>query len=326
MNTELKDFIKVESNKMKDLVSTIAQKAGMPEEKAEFLAELLVKNDLRGVFSHGSRQIAAYARIMRDGKINPNPQVHTVNETSATIVVDGDGGLGYFAAYRGAEEIISRCRENGIAAAVTRNHGHIGAAGIYARLLAEQGLISYVTSGHQLSLKPEDSIMRAAGGSPMSFAVPSGEEFPMVLDFGTMHDLYAGSPHVSELFELAPGLVFRSMGLGFMCQALGGFLAGIPFADDRTKHQYIGADQGALIIALDISKFMSPDNFKSEMDAYMRMTSKMQPMPGYEKATLPGVLESLHELDWSVTGIPVDPNHKAILSEVASEFGLELPF
>ncbi len=54
--------------------------------------------------------------------------------------------------------------------------------------------------------------MRAAGGSPMAFAVPAGETVPMVLDFGTMHDLYADSPHVPELFSLAPGWSFAAWG------------------------------------------------------------------------------------------------------------------
>jgi LDH2 family malate/lactate/ureidoglycolate dehydrogenase len=326
MNIDRVEFVKVDKGKMKSFVSTLAQHSGMPEEKAKFLAELLVKNDLRGVFSHGSKQIATYARIMRDGLINPDPLMSTANESSATIVIDGDGGLGYFAAYRGAEEIIGRCRNIGIAAAVTRNHGHIGAAGIYSRILAENGLIGYVTSGHQLSLRPEDSIMRAAGGSPMSFAVPGGEEVPMVLDFGAMHDLYETSPHVSELFKLAPGLVFRSMGLGFMCQALGGFLAGVPVEEERFKRRYQGANQGSLIIAVDPGRFIDMGDLKNEMDTYMKLAREMQPMPGYEKASLPGVLESEREADWGISGIPVDENHMAILSDVAAEFGVELPF
>ncbi|MFK7692683.1 Ldh family oxidoreductase [Paenibacillus sp. HJGM_3] len=326
MNVDRREFVKVDKGKMKSLVSTLAQKAGMPEEKADFLAGLLVTNDLRGVFSHGSRQIATYARIMRDGMINPDPQIRMANESSATITIDGAGGLGYFAAYRAAEELIDRCRQFGIAAAVTRNHGHIGAAGIYSRILAEYGLIGYVTSGHQLALRPEDSIMQAAGGSPMSFAIPGGEEVPMVLDFGTMHDLYASSPHVPELFRLAPGLVFRSMGLGFMCQALGGFLAGVPAEEERAERRYPGANQGSLIIALDPGCFIDRDVFKKEMDTYMRLTREMQPMPGYEKASLPGVLEAEREADWGVTGIPVDENHRAVLSKAAVEFGVELPF
>ena len=326
MNLVDKDFIKVPADVMKSFVASIAQEAGMPPEKAEFLADLLVKNDLRGVFSHGTQQIATYAVIMRDHLINPNPRIFTVKETPTTIIVDGDGGLGYFAAYKGAEAIIKKCRANGLAAAVTRNHGHIGAAGIYARLLAENDLIGYVTSGHQLNLSPDQSIMRAAGGSPMSFSVPSGQEAPMILDFGTMHDLYADSPHVPELFNLAPGLVFRSMGLGFMCQALGGFLAGVPLDEQEASRAYPGAHQGSLIIALDVNAFIPLADFKKEMDAYMRMTSQMQPMPGYDQATLPGVLEAAREQDWSATGIPVDSRHKAVLAQAAAEFELSLPF
>ncbi|MFC4808051.1 Ldh family oxidoreductase [Paenibacillus sp. GCM10023250] len=326
MNTDRTEATKVDKDKLERFVRTLAQKAGMPEEKAAFLAEQLVKNDLRGTFSHGTVQIATYARIMRDGLINPDPQCRIATESPATIMIDGDGGLGYFAAYKGAEELIDRCWKTGIAAAVTRNHGHIGAAGIYARLLAEHDLIGYVTSGHQLTLRPEDSIMRAAGGSPMSFAVPGGEKPPMVLDFGAMHDLYEDSPHVSKLFELAPGLVFRSMGLGFMCQALGGFLAGVPVEEERAERRYQGANQGSLIIALDPGRFIDTGALKQEMDTYMKLTSAMRPMPGYERATLPGVLESEREADFGITGIPVDEHHKAVLSEAAAEFGVELPF
>ena len=88
-------------------------------------------------------------------------------------------------------------------------------------MLAEHDLIGYVTSGHQLDLNAEQSIMQAAGGSPMSFAVPAGDAPAMVLDFGAMHDLYDDSPHRADVIRQTPGLVFRSMGLGFMCQALG---------------------------------------------------------------------------------------------------------
>ena len=326
MNILESGYINVKADVLKNFVATIAREAGMPRGKADFLADLLVKNDLRGVFSHGTRQIAAYAVLMRDRLINPDPLVRLVNESAATVLIDGDGGLGYFAAYRGAEAIIEKCRSQGIAAAVTRNHGHIGAAGIYSRLLAESDLIGYVTSGHQLYLSPEQSIMQAAGGSPMSFAVPSGQACPMVLDFGTMHDLYAESPHVPELFRVAPGLVFRSMGLGFMCQALGGFLAGVPLDENEVTRLYKGAGQGSLIIALDVNRFMPLADFKLQMDAYMSITSQMKPMPGYDRATLPGVLEAEREHDWLESGVPVTESHRAELTKAAAAFALSAPF
>lgn len=326
MNYDAKEFILVDPVKMQDFVLTLALKAGMPDGKALFLADLLVKNDLRGVYSHGTQRMITYARDMRDGLLNTDPQIRIKKEAASTIVVDGDGGLGYYPAYHAVEELIERARQNGIAAAVTGNHGHIGAAGIYSRLLAENNLIGYVTSGHQLELKPEDSIMFAAGGSPMSFAVPSGEERPMVLDFGAVHGVYTESPHFAELFSMAPGVVFRSMGLGFMCQALGGFLAGVPLEESRRTNKYKGANQGALIIAIDINRFIPLEQFQREMDAYVKATGAMQPMPGYERATLPGILEAERERERSLSGIQVSPEHQENLAEAAGEFGIAPPF
>jgi LDH2 family malate/lactate/ureidoglycolate dehydrogenase len=260
---------------------------------------------------------------MRDGKINPNPDVRAIKDSPSTLLVDGDGGLGYFAAYWAAERLAERCRAQGIVAAVTRNHGHIGAAGIYSRLLAGHNLIAYVTSGHQLHWQPDQSIMRAAGGSPMSFAVPSGSGPAMVLDFGTMHDLYQSSPHVDELVGKVPGIVLRSMGLGFMCQALGGFLAGVKVDEDAVQRAFSGAYQGALIIAIDVDKFLPLADFLGEMDEFGRRTAEMNPLPGFDRATLPGALEAERERDWIVEGIPVSERHRDILTKIAVELGVE---
>src|SRR5262249_28104386 len=155
----------------------------------------------------------AYVGHFREGRLNPAPEVRVVDETPATLIVDGDGGLGYFPARRAATLLGPKALEMGIAAALTRNHGHIGAARLYSRIPLAHELFCYVTSGHQLELRPGQTILAAAGGSPMSFALPTGEEPPFVLDFGAMHDLYPSSPHVQEIIQLAPGTVFRSLGL-----------------------------------------------------------------------------------------------------------------
>lgn len=311
---------------MTDFVVALACRAGMPEDKGRFLAGLLVDNDLRGVFSHGSRQIATYARLMRDGKLNPDPHVRLVRDDDATLLVDGDGGLGYFASYRAAEEVVSRAKRYGIASAVTRHHGHFGAAGIYSRILASAGLIAYVTSGHQLELAPGRSILEAPGGSPMSFAVPAGDAPAMVLDFGAMHDLYPGSPHVPGLMANTPGLVFRSLGLGYMCQALGGFLAGVPLEEERAVKSHPGANQGSLLVAIDVSRFLPPEQFEREVRAYSEMVTQMEPLPGQSRSLVPGALEAEREKEWRNSGIPVGDEHKRTLAEAAREFGLSLPF
>jgi L-2-hydroxycarboxylate dehydrogenase (NAD+) len=326
VNLAPETYVCVSHEAMRAFVTEAGQVAGLPQDKAELLAELLVANDLRGVFSHGTRQIATYARLMRDGRLNAQPHVQTVRETVMSLLVDGDGGLGYFPAYEGTQALIEKALAQGIAVLLTRNHGHFGAAGLYSRLTLPHDLLCFVTSGHQLSLAPGQPVYAAAGGSPMSFSAPAGTEDPLVLDFGAMHDLYSSSPHRDEIARLAPGLVFRSIGMGAICQAWGGLLAGVPIDVRRAAQAYPGANQGSLVIAFRIDLFLPPEQFKREMDQYVRQVRALQPLEGFDEAYLPGGVEAARERAYREEGIPVGPEHQERLQELADELGLKAPW
>ena len=325
MNTPPDDAVRIPAERLRSFTSAVLVAAGMDPGQATVLAGLLTDNDLRGVFSHGTRQVATYARDMRAGRLNPRPEVQLAQEGPATLVVDGDGGLGYFPAHRAAHELIERVAAVGVAVAVTRNHGHIGAAGLYGRILAGAGLIGYVTSGHQMNLTPGAPFARAAGGSPHSFAVPAGSEPSFVLDFGAMHDLYDGEPHAPELFRLAPGLVFRSVGLGAVCQSLGGFLAGVPADPARAHRRFPGANQGGFLLAVDIERFLPRERFLAEMDEYIRRVRALAPMPGFDAAALPGEPEWRRERAWAREGVPVGKDHLGARRGIGQELGVAAP-
>src|SRR5207249_7729011 len=184
MNVPPADAPHIPSPALRAFIAALFEAVEMPRENAALLAELLVLNDLRGVVSHGTRQVPAYVDHFRSGRLNPRAQPRVESETTVTLTVSGDGGLGYFSAHLAAQRVVAKASEHGLAAAVTRDHGHIGAAGLYARAGLSQNLIMYVTSGHQLQLEPGMPLMAAAGGSPMAFAIPAGDQPPLVLDFG----------------------------------------------------------------------------------------------------------------------------------------------
>lgn len=326
MNVPPKDAIRVPADSMRVLVATLLERVGVTEEDRSLLADLLVRNDLRGVFSHGSRQVATYARDIRDGKLNPQPKPSVVSESPVLLHLDGDGGLGYFASYRLAQSLAKKARSMGVAVGVTRNHGHFGAAGIYSRMAVAADLFGYVTSGHQLLLEPGQSILTAAGGSPHSFGVPAGQASPLVLDFGAIHDVGAGDPHADEIYALAPALVFRHLGLGAVCQSIGGFLGGVPARSERANRRWSGANQGAFMVFVDIHRFLPLEDFQREMDDYIAQIATLRPLPGYEQALLPGAIEAQREQVYAVEGIPVGPPHRLALSAVALELGVAVPW
>jgi L-2-hydroxycarboxylate dehydrogenase (NAD+) len=326
MNVPPSTYISVPHGALQAFIVQMGKTVGLPEDKADLLAELLVANDLRGVFSHGTTQMATYARLLRDGVLNNQPDVRIVKETPVSVLVDGDGGLGYFASHRATLSLIEKAKAQGIAVALTRNHGHFGAAGLYSRMTLPHDLLCFVTSGHQLHLKAGQPLLSAAGGSPMSFSSPAGEEESLVLDFGAIHDLYESSPHREEIIRLAPGSVFRAIGMGAICQSWGGFLAGVPLDTERAQRTFAGANQGSLVMAFRIDLFLDPQQFKAEMDAYVRRVKTLQPLAGFRESFLPGGVEAVRARKFRTEGIPVGPEHQARLEQIAQELGMQPPW
>ena len=325
MNRPPAEYILLPADALRSFVTQVFMQVTMPADQAAFLADLLVTNDLRGVFSHGTQQTPRYVAQFRQGELTPTSETTTLSETPATLVLDGGGGLGYFPCHQAATRLIAKAQAVGIAVATTRNHGHFGAAGIYARIPLSHDLFCYVTSGHQLSLHPGEFVMGAAGGSPMAFGIPTGSEPPFVLDFGAIHDMYVGPEAMKPILELVPSTVLRSFGLGCACQALGGLLCGVPLDAERAQRARPGANQGSFMIAVDINKLFPLDQFKQEMDEYARQVRQMMPFPGIQQAVLPGATEWEQEQRNAQTGIPISPHHAEALRKLSAECSVVAP-
>ena len=315
--------IRVSANGMRAFIAALFRKVGAPERHAEHMAVTLVANDLRCVFSHGTQQAAAYIREMRGGHTNPSPTVTIVSESSVTAVLDGDGGLGYFAAHRGTEMAIEKALDVGVATVTTRNHFHFGAAGNYSRMALPHDCIGMAISSHRYRPNPDATVMSASGGSPMSIAIPAGEQPPLVLDMSAVL-----MPREDDLMIKFPNTFFKSLGLGSVFQALGGILAGI--YNDGFQYPGTGEGaaphQGAFIAVFDIKRFIGVAGFKTEMDRYLREARSTRPLPGEDQAELAGGMEWAWEKENRIVGIPVSPEHYQVLETVAEEIDVEAPF
>ena len=308
---------------MQDFITSLFRQVHAPAPHATHMAEVLVANDLRCVFSHGTRQAAGYVRQMRDGYTNPSPEVTVVSESSATAVLDGDGGLGYFPAHRGTEMAVAKALEVGVATVTTRNHFHFGAAGNYSRIALPHDCIGMAISSHRYRPDPDASVMSASGGSPMSIAVPAGDEPPLVLDMSA-----SLLPGREDLMEQFPNTFFKALGLGAVFQAMGGIFAGIYNHEYRYPGTAEGAapQQGAFIAVFDIKRFMDLASFKKEMDRYIRDARRTRPLPGAVRAELAGGMEWIWEQENRTRGIAVSRKHQQVLEAVAAEIAVASPF
>ena len=67
--------------------------AGTREADAAQIARCLVDVDLRGVKSHGTRQLPGYIQLLLANGINPVPEIRTLRESDSSIRLDGGASL-----------------------------------------------------------------------------------------------------------------------------------------------------------------------------------------------------------------------------------------
>ncbi len=309
--------IRIPYDDLRQLVALIFEKVGMSAEDAGLLATILARNNQRCIYSHGTGQIPHYLERIRVGAVNPAPEVTVVTEAPSALVLDGDGGLGYFPCYRGTERIIEKAKATGVAALTTSNHHHFGSAGNYTRLAVEHDCIGISMSGHRTFLKPESPIANVVDSSPLSMAIPAGEQPPVVMDMG------GGLMRFDEdLYAQLPKSIFKAMALSAAVRSLGAVFPGV-YSEDRASSEW-ESNQGAFIVVVDVAHFMSVNELKREMDRFVGSAREMQALPGMASAELAGGNEWHWECEYWERGIPMGDDQCEMLVEEAGALGVAM--
>jgi len=158
----------------------------MSEPHAETTAEMMVETDLRGVDSHGISMLPTYDREFRSGRLNVRPEFTTVREGPATALIDADASLGHPVSVQAMNLAVDKCHATGVAVVSVFNSHHFGAAGCYARIAAERGVIGMVTSATRgVTMVPTFAAEPVMGTNPLAFAAPARRNPPFQLDMAT---------------------------------------------------------------------------------------------------------------------------------------------
>ncbi len=300
---------------------------GVPAEDATLIARCLVDVDLRGVRSHGTRQLRRYIPEFRDGQVNRTPNITVLRETDNSLRLDGDGGAGYLVATRATDGACTKAKQVGLALASSRNHGHVGSAGIYGRRVLSHGLIGWCVAGAADWLLTEDPAATVWDGMkapPMCFVVPADEGGPpLVLD---MNANQFGAAAQAEA-AIAAGFgksVFGSLGMRFISTLLGGILAGSA-GTEEPERVYAGATRGFFLVVIDPALIGDADVFRAQVRRIVDESLTLKPLAGAEIAAVAGTLEWRRETEWGTEGIPITEDHRDLLEMIAMELGLDLP-
>jgi len=349
-------MITISAPDLQDRVFEVFIAAGCPEEVSRRVAHSLVESNLVGHDSHGVIRVPAYVEAIRTGNLDPKGEIRVVRESASTALLDCGFNFGQVAATQGMEIAITKARQCDIAMVVLQRCGHTGRLGEYVVTAAEQGLVGMmVCNGTKPGglVAPFGGVSRALGANPIAWAVPGGimegssgvaNGKPVFLDYATSacaqgkiqvaadegKEIPDGwllnkdgqptrNPH--DQFEggvMLPFGAHKGYALGVLVELLAGGLSGMGAALQPGYR----ANQGTVLVAMNIEAFQPLDEFRAMVADFARQVKATQRAPDCAEILLPGEPEWRCKAERGRTGIPLPDKTWQRIEETAASLGL----
>jgi LDH2 family malate/lactate/ureidoglycolate dehydrogenase len=313
---------------------------GMPEDNAETTSEILSWADLHGVDSHGLSMIPGYDGLRRSGRAKMDARPKITKESPVSALVDGGGGLGHVPGHFAMSAAIAKAQSAGVGIAVVKHSAHFGAAGFYSLMAAKQGLVGMsCTSASGIQAAPTFGKQARLGTDPWSFAAPSSDGVPFLLDMATTTVAAGrirnkanenlptpdgwvldaeGNPSNDPLVAKQKGGFLTSLGgspenssykgygLAVMVNILASCLSGATLVTDpmHTKKP-VGMDIGHFFMAIDPNLFRESGDFQSDVASFMAALRGTTPVDPSQPVMVAGDPQWKYAEARTANGIPV---------------------
>jgi L-2-hydroxycarboxylate dehydrogenase (NAD+) len=343
--SELTETTSYPIEKLSEFSARVFQYFGVPEADAGQAARVLATSDLRGIDSHGVARLHTYFDMLTLGRINPRPRIRIVRELPSVATVDGDNGLGLVVGPRANEIAMEKAEAVGSGWVSVRNSNHFGIAGYYPLKALERDLIGWAMTNSTKLVAPLWGAERMLGTNPIAIAFPGKDEPAIVIDMATSATAYGkieialrkgrpipdgwaidstgrGTNDPRSMIEGGALMPLggdrehgghKGYGLSAMVDILSCVLSGAnwgPFAPPFALRQEIpsrsvGQGIGHFFGALRIDGFIDSDEFKGQIDEWIRVFRATKPAPGTPGPLIPGDPEREAEVVRREAGIPL---------------------
>ena len=171
---------------MNDFMIDVFKAYGVPEEDAKICADVLLESDRRGIESHGCNRFKPiYIDRIINGTLKPETKIDILKETPTTVVMDANDGMGMVASHRMMEMLIKKAKEYGMAGGAIKNSTHYGIAGYWTNMAAKEGMAAITGTNARPSISPTFGVENMMGTNPLTFSLPTDEDFPFCIDCAT---------------------------------------------------------------------------------------------------------------------------------------------
>lgn len=343
---------RVDCDALQAFVCRAFESRGVPADDARTVASLMVQADVLGHDTHGVFRLRQYLARLNDGGCNATANVHVIQETVSTALLDGDNGLGHLAMNEACRLACEKARDAGIGWVGIRRGNHAGPLALYVRPQAEKGMIGMAAAvGSANHVPPFGGSDLLLGTNPIAFSAPCAGGDPFVLDMASTVAAMGkikvleqrgesmpegwmvgrdGQPLLdpgrrSEGFLLPMGGA-KGFGLSVAIGLMAGVLNGAAFGSDVvdfTKDTHSETNTGQFVMALDPAAFGMASDFASRTASVFDEMRASSPLPGHDPVRLPGEGKQRQIEQRRASGLDLAAAlHKDLLS-LAQQYGFD---
>lgn len=324
----------VESSQLEQLVTSAFVNAGAAHEHAICVAKNMVEADLRGVASHGSRQVGPYINLSGKGFINLKPNITAVVDSGPCGSINGDMGFGQVVALKAINSAIEKSKKFGIGCVVGRDMFHTGFAGYYAMQAGRANLIGIYMNDGPRAVPAYGGVDPMFGTNPLAICIPSRDGFPIALDMAptitSMQNIFRAAEEGSAIpsdwaknkvgeattdpREVLDGGFLnwigghKGYGLAFMVQALCGLLSEGKIGLGMSELMPLGKNPlyfNCLCIVIDPARFTDTEKFFDRAATFVQEIKSSKRAKGVKEIILPGERGFALRTERLRTGIPL---------------------
>lgn len=345
---------RVDPEALRTFVHDLFVAAGAIESDAQICADAFVLQELRDVQTHALRRLRAMVDGVKSGELNPTPERKVLSEEGATVIIDGDHGLGIPSAMEGMKHAVRLAKQYGIGFASVVNSNHFLAAAPYCNYAAEQGTLGMAFAGGGFGMAYPGTNRSSIGNSPLGYGVPTAAGFPIIFDSALtlsggkliqwaregVKEVPAGflgydrdGNYTTDPAAISGGGVplpiglHKGAGLAVLVDILSGILCGSSFLrrvvpEDHPEWKRTSSTHA--FIAIDIERFMPVETFKERMAAYVTDMKSNPIAPDYDEILLPGERAG-RAIEQRSQGIPLHDEVVERLTDLSERYGVPLP-
>jgi L-lactate dehydrogenase len=328
-------------------------RAGLRDDMARDVADVLVDGDLLGHTTHGLALLAPYLSEIEKGAMTKAGEPRVVSARPAAQAWDAQRLPGPWVTRRAFDAAAQMARACGTGTVSVRRSHHIACLAAYLKRVTDQGLMGVLACSDPAvkSVAPFGGVSPVFTPNPLAAGIPTSGD-PILLDIsasyttngltGRLHASGGQLPHPwlqdaqgnptrdpSVLFREPKGTLLplggveaghKGFALALLVEALTGAVAGHGRADPAE-----GWGATVLVQVIDPAAFGGADAFARQMDFVVQACHDATPRPGGDPVRVPGERGLRRYREQTAGGVELHETIMPALAAWSDKLGVALP-